>query len=483
MLGRIGLFGLLLALPLIGFGIAEAIRAHFNSELRSALRKEYPQATEEQLAQVTLDQLCEDFGPALGDICETNSNLKLMSRAALGAGAAGLCLILLISAAGRLARNSRSLLVLLFTPALYLTAVTIIGLIFVHAAVAMAAIYYGGSVLVGRVHVGAIATIGVGALAGILAIARGTFSLVRKARIVVVGKALTREEAPHLWNHVDRVADRLGALRPDNLVVGLKPEFFVTEAEVACLSGRLRGRTLYCALPLCRILSRKELAPIIGHELGHFKGQDTKFSRRFYPIYRGTVLSLAGLEAAAGNWGGTIALLPAFAVLSYLLECFAVAERQVSRERELAADQAGASVRSPEVFATALVKLHAFAGVWEGVERAVVQALREGMVCVNLSKAYAEAVGRVAGLEALGRVMGAQLSHPTDSHPPLSVRSRCLGVEFNEVAADALAVAPRGAAIRLISGARRLEEEISRAYQLVLAREGGIELERGEGSG
>jgi len=389
MVSRAWFFGLLLAVPLIGFGVAEAIQAHFNSELRSVLRKEYPEATEQQLAQVTVERLCEDPSPELRDLCGTNSNLNLMSRGALGAGAVGLSLLLLISLGGRLARNSRSLLVVLFTPGLYLTAVTLIGLILVHAAVAMAAIYYGESALVGRIHVGVIAAIGLGALAGVLAIARGTFSLVRKAQTLVIGKALTREQAPHLWKQVEGSAHRLGALQPDNLVVGLDPNFFVTEADVTCLSGKLNGRTLYCSLPLCRILSKEELTSIIGHELGHFKGQDTKFSERFYPIYRGTASSLAALQATAGEGSGAIPLLPALAVFSYFLECFSVAESRLSRERELAADQAGSSITSSRTIAAALVKLHAFTGMWEGLQEAAVNALRQGKAFVNASRTYA----------------------------------------------------------------------------------------------
>lgn len=171
MVSRAWLFGLLLAVPLIGFGVAEAIQGYFNSELRSVLRREYPRATEQQLTQVTVDRLCEDPPPELREFCGTNSNLNLMSRAALGAGGIGLSLLLLIGLAGVLARNNRNLLVALFTPGLYLTAVVLIGLILVHAAVAMGAIYYGESALIGRIHVGIIAAIGLGALAGVLAIA------------------------------------------------------------------------------------------------------------------------------------------------------------------------------------------------------------------------------------------------------------------------------------------------------------------------
>jgi Zn-dependent protease with chaperone function len=126
----------------------------------------------------------------------------------------------------------------------------------------------------------------------------------------------------------------------------LDPNFFVAEGEVICLSGRLNGRTLYCSLPLCRILSEEEFTSVIGHELGHFKGQDTKFSERFYPIYRGTASSLAALQAAGREGSGSVALLPAIAVLSYFLESLSVAESRLSRDRELAADQTASTVMS-----------------------------------------------------------------------------------------------------------------------------------------
>jgi hypothetical protein len=61
-------------------------------------------------------------------------------------------------------------------------------------------------------------------------------------------------------------------LMPETVVIGVDPTFFVTEAEVVTLSGRLWGRTLYCSMPLARILTVDELTAIIGHELGHFRG-------------------------------------------------------------------------------------------------------------------------------------------------------------------------------------------------------------------
>ena len=468
---RLTLFGLLLAVPLVSFGVSEGIQAYLNARIQSAFRGHYRAVAEEALAGITLDWICEEFADRLPEACEMNNHLNLISVGALGAAATGVGLVFLIGAAGYLARNSRALLVLFFTPLVYLTAVTVVVLIAVHAGLAMGVLYYGPAVLFGRVHGGIISGIALGALAGVFVIARAMFSLIRRASVSVIGKTLTREQAPRLWSEVDALTQRLGALAPDHVVVGLDPAFFVTEAQVNCLSGRLRGRTLYCALPLSRILNRQELAAIIGHELAHFKGQDTKFSGQFYPIYRGTLAALAGLEEAAEHWM-SIALIPAYVVLEYLLECFALAEKRLSRERELVADRAGAIVTTPHVMATALVKLHAFTGAWEGVKQAAAESLRQGLALVNLSKVYASTVLQMATPEALEGLAEVQLNHPTDSHPSLWVRLRSLGVELEEVAADALEVPGGKAAITLVPKASRLEEEMSKVYQVLMLHGG-----------
>lgn len=240
---RIGLLGLILAVPLIAFLVALGIQAHFNSELRAVLRKEFPNTDRTAMSKVTIDRLCENPAPGLRELCSTNRSLNLMQSGVLVAGAIGFALLLVIQLAGSAARNSRNLLLYLFKPGLYLTALTLIGLILVHAALAMAAIYYGESSLVGQIHMGIIGAIGLGALAGVFAMAKGVFSLVTKAQTFTIEINVSKNEAPELWNQVGQIADRLRALRPQHIVVDLDPNFFVTEANVICLNGNLAGRT------------------------------------------------------------------------------------------------------------------------------------------------------------------------------------------------------------------------------------------------
>lgn len=232
MLRRIWLFGLVLVVPVIGFAVAEGIQAHFNSELRSVLRAKFVDADPIVISAASMDRICAERTTDLGDICDINDNLHLMSAASLSVGAVGVILLVAIRLAGSLSRTNRRLLLFVFKPGLYLTAVALIVVVLVHASIAMAAIYYGESALIGRIHVGIIAMIGLGALGGVIAISRNVFSLVSKARTIAIGKAVSRTEAPALWQRVDQISDRLGALHPENIVLGLDPNFFVTEARL-----------------------------------------------------------------------------------------------------------------------------------------------------------------------------------------------------------------------------------------------------------
>lgn len=477
MQSRVALFSMILGIPLLAFAVAEGIQAHFDSELRTALRQHRPNADPAAISSLTIDRLCQDPGPAFREICSINSIVNLMSNAALVVGAVGLSLLLLIRLAGVTARNSRKLLLSLFKPGLYLTALILILLIIAYAALAMSAIYFGEYVLIGRIHGNFIGAIGLGALVGVFVLAKNIFFLIKKAQTTVIGTAISREEAPKLWGVVEQLSEKLGALRPENIVVGLDPNFFVTQADVLCLSANLSGRTLYCSLPLARILSTAEFSGIIGHELGHFKGLDTQYSQRFYPIYRGTASAIASLEEAGGEGPASIALLPAVAILTYFFKCFSIAESRISRDRELAADEAGASLCGAASLASALVKVHAFSGFWTGLQEAAEEALEKGRVFVNASKTYAEAVVNNANRDALSGIAETHLSHPTDTHPPLATRLEALKTTLENASDSALDVDPADPAIDLMESPEHKEEEISAAYQMILARRLGIDLD------
>lgn len=263
---------------------------------------------------------------------------------------------------------------------------------------------------------------------------------------------------------------------PDQIVVGIDSNFFVTEANVNCLDGVLKGRTLYFSLTLAHIMTINEVVAILGHELSHYKGNDTVFSQKFYPIYRGTAESIDSLRSQISQGEGSFTLLPAIAILAYFLNQFAIVENRISREREIIADKYGASLTSPKIFSTALAKVHAFAPLWGGLKNAFVDALKNGKYFSNAGFTYSGLVQMYAKPEILTDLPKKIMHHPTDSHPTLAIRLIYLKINIDDIADEILTVQPSNSALALIPEPEALEKEISAAYQLILAKKLGIEI-------
>jgi Zn-dependent protease with chaperone function len=377
---------------------------------------------------------------------------------AAGLGPALAAFILLAS---WLAGRSRLLLLVLFVPGLYLTLGGLLLLVGLQGLLALGVlhlIWTGGAALPVFVPL----AIGGATLYGVVNLAYAVLTSARRPLVAALGRAVSEADAPGLWREVRDLAARLGARAPTNIVVGLEPGFWVTEAAVRAPNGQLGGRTMYLSLPFCRVLTRPELSSILGHELAHYRGLDTRFSRMFYPVYRGTAQSLAALDHATDesvvSW---LTLMPAQIVLEFFYNRFAEAENRIGRRRELAADRAGAEVTSPLTAATALVKAHAFDRSWHGVRGLMRGALHRGQALPNVGLAYAEVVRRDAVPSVLEGLDEQRLAHPTDSHPPLHARLAALGLSLTDVGPAALAVSPADPAIGLIENAEEVERELS----------------------
>jgi Zn-dependent protease with chaperone function len=416
----------------------------------------------------------------LGDPNLENDGLATLGRVSMTTGVAGLLVLGAITIGGYRARSSRETLLALFRPGLYAIAIFVCALIVVHAGILLGTLFLGLERAPGLLVI----SILLGAGTGVIAVSRAAFGrVVRSAESSVFGQPLTSEAAGDLWKLTSGIADRLGALRPDNIVVGLDPNFFVTEAIVHTPHGSLSGRTLFCSLPLSRIMTVDELSAIIGHELGHFRGEDLKWSEKFGPIYRGSADAIALLQHAGDKRGwGALVLLPAIGMFGFFLERFAIAESEHSRSRELLADKAGAEATSARAMAVALVKVHAFSSEWSATVEGTVHELQQQRLRPNLSVSFAETTLARASAESLRGIAETSTSHPIDTHPPLAVRLASLEVELQSVANDSLAVGPETSAATLIPGREKYEERLSQSYQEMIAASLGINLQRPAGA-
>ena len=442
-----------LAVPALALAVAWGLSRSDERAWQAMLAATNPSVSLERRQVFTLEAACArlEIRRQVAAPCARVGRLGLMRGAALATGAAGVAWLALLALAGRWARRSRALLLRIFKGGLHLTNAFLILLLTAQAALAVTALWALEAALLGRVHVGILAGIGLAALAGIVTLARASLAIVQTATTTVIGRKVTEEQSPALWRFVRETARR-----------------------ARTVDGELKGRTMFLSLPFARILTLDELRAIVGHELGHYKGLDTLWSRKFYPIYRGTVDGLQGLHASIGRSLGSLILLPAVALLGYFLECFAVAENTISRERELAADRVGAGLVGAPAAAAALVKVHAFAGCWPTIQSGMSEALGRGKAFANTSALFSDLARQQATPAALEGLGERRLEHPTDSHPPLALRLEGLGVPLAGVREAALQVSPAEPAATLVADCARIERELTEVEHYLLARQLGL---------
>jgi len=466
----------MIAIPLTALAVATSIQSQFHSDWDAALTRQFGQAATSIKQEFSLSSVCKDpeLSNRLGQACFTYNAMTLMSRAALFTTVLGMLLFGGIAIAGQLCRKQRVLLLRIFKPGLYVTIAALAMLIILEGALATASIYFGESVFTGYVHPKLIALVGIGAVIGVVGMLRGVASVIKPAKTAILSKRVSSVKEPLLYEFVHNLARKIGAKAPLHIIAGLSPNFFVTEAKVRCLDGELTGRTMYISLPLCRIVTRGEFTAVLAHELAHYKGLDTEFSQKFYPVYRGTSEALVGL---AQHLQGikSIALWPAFGVLSYFFKSFSVAETEISRDRELVADRVASEYTDRRDLARALIKVHAFAGQWQTLRAVMRDALAQNQVITNASLLFGHMINTQSDRDALNDLDEERIAHPTNTHPPLSVRLESLDVTIPELADAVLSsTAPQGAAIELLTNHDELEKELSSAEHELLIASGEV---------
>jgi hypothetical protein len=182
-----------------------------------------------------------------------------------------------------------------------------------------------------------------------------------------------------------------------------------------------------------------ELRAVIGHELGHFVGGDTAYTKRFAPVYIG--LSKASeVFAARGRPLTRLMSLPAKMLIDDLIYAFSVAERRIGRAREHRADEKGASVSSPEDIAYSLLKSSLLGQAWNGQMETTIKRGMQGRFSRNIVRNFNESVrldidrSRLAPM--LQFALGDSIRHPVDTHPPTEDRLAAFGLDLAALCAD-----------------------------------------------
>jgi Zn-dependent protease with chaperone function len=249
------------------------------------------------------------------------------------------------------------------------------------------------------------------------------------------GKVIGRDAAPRLWEELDAICTKVGTPLPDQVIVGIDDNFFVTEMPLKVDETTYRGRTLYVSLSMLKQLYGAEADAVLAHEMAHFSGNDTQYSKWITPLL---VRYGTYLEALYQN--------PVARPVFYFMHCFRalfeLSLREYSRQREFRADRIAAETTSPRDFAAALVRISAYSDYLGNIQQELFKherALESANISGQMEQGFHAHAMAFAGRPDIG---DSETAHPFDSHPPLARRLDAVGVPLGSHEVQALVATP-----------------------------------------
>ena len=253
--------------------------------------------------------------------------------------------------------------------------------------------------------------------------------------LAVAGAVVNRQNAAPFWDALNAVCAKVGVPAPDHVVAGIDDNFFVTEHLMTVNGDELRGKSLFVSLPLLKQLHAAEAEAVLAHELAHFSGNDTLYSRRISPLLQRYDHYLQGLHDGKISW-------PVFQFMLCFRVLFELSLNRLRRQREFRADGIAAATISPTDFAGALLKIAAYSRFRNSVQTELFQQdqlLETADVSARVERGFRTFAVEFASHPDLG---GLETAHPFDSHPPLSQRLAAVGVPLETDLAQALLSTP-----------------------------------------
>jgi Zn-dependent protease with chaperone function len=266
-----------------------------------------------------------------------------------------------------------------------------------------------------------IAVIGLLAVCAVVLLVKAIF-LKLPAHTEFNGRLLKMESAPELWQRITQMAAKLGIAPPDNFFVGIDDNFFVTQHPVKVGDAQYSGRTLFASLSLLKCLSRSEADAVLAHELAHFSGADTLYSRKTSPLLERYFHYLGAL------YQGGISR-PIFYFMFFFWNLYHLVLNKIRREREFRADRIGGEMTSPRDISQALLKTTAYSRYRHKVQAGLFEK-DENVETMDVFRRIETGFPAFLSACASGTELAeAHTPHPFDSHPPLAARIQSLGLE------------------------------------------------------
>jgi Zn-dependent protease with chaperone function len=418
---------------------------------------------------ISFETFCAaDVEGKFDDVCSLIHTQQYFELAAYGTFAFGLLALAMSLFVPVIVKNNRNLLAVFFNPTVRLVTFAVGVAIMLQGLLAAYAIYTVEVAATQHYHPKMIGLVGLAGVAAGFLVLRATFSIFRSQPMIAIAKRIEDTECHALFERLKALCTYIPARVPDNVIVGLEPNFYATTNRVRLYPSNelLKGETLYLSLPLCRTFTKSELDAVIGHELGHFIGKDAVYSTRFAPAYVTLQRAIATVAAKSTSGGvGASFAAPALFMLQLCMMQFAKAERGIGRQRELAADAVGARASRNVSLATALLKVGMYSAFWPTVQKKNVENLEAGNVYQNLSAFFAWASKTAYQNEDLDKVKEqiarSATAHPIDTHPTTGTRIEALGLRLSDIDNVELTVPEGDSASTLFGNYEVIEEALT----------------------
>lgn len=280
-----------------------------------------------------------------------------------------------------------------------------------------------------------------------------------KLNVTVEGEVIEADDEMPLWQEIRSLADRVGTDPPDHIIAGIDTNFFVIELPVHIGERTLTGRTLFVSLSLLKQLDGEEADAVLAHELAHFSGQDTYYSKKIAPM-------LARFDQYLAALHDNILVKPVFYFMMCFRGLFELSLGRQSREREYRADRVAAEVVSPKGLAGALARIAAYA-VYRGQVETELFETEDVLETADISRRIETGFDDFAAHKAdLAEIANLATPHPFDSHPPLHLRLENVGESLEAGSARTALVTPGdGRWFDHITGADEMESQQWLAYE------------------
>ncbi|MBI5202568.1 MAG: M48 family metallopeptidase [Elusimicrobia bacterium] len=257
------------------------------------------------------------------------------------------------------------------------------------------------------------------------------------------GPMLERAQQPKLFAEIDAIAARMNQAPPEE--VYLVPDMNAFVAERGGTLGRGSRRVMGIGLPLLQMLTITQLRAVLGHEFGHYAGDDTRWGPWLYKAREDMIRTVESLEPGTLGW----------ALVNWYGRLFMWITQAFSREQEYAADLWAANLFGRKAIAEGLQAVEWGARCFDLYWQTEVGPMVDQGRLPPVSEGFARFGGSTVACRVMNEPAPPREADPFDSHPMLEERLAALaGLPEGDAADD------DPAALSLVAEPKALERQM-----------------------